>query len=37
MRFVLCEKQFLYLNANADPYANDEMLMMRFCNGQKNC
>ena len=35
MRIILCEKQFLYLNANVDADANAEMSMKRFPNGQQ--
>ena len=33
MRFILCEKQFLYLNTDADD-VNAEMSMPRFPSGQ---
>ena len=33
MRFILCEKQFLYLNIDADA-VNAEMSMPRFPSGQ---
>ena len=33
MRFTLCEKQFLYLNTDADA-VNAEMSMRRFPSGQ---
>ena len=33
MRFILCEKQFLYLNTDADA-VNAEMSMLRFQSGQ---
>ena len=33
MRFILCEKQFLYLNTDADA-VNAEMSMPRFPSGQ---
>ena len=33
MRFILREKQFLYLNANADP-VSAEMSMLSFPSGQ---
>ena len=34
MRFVLCEKQFLYLNTDADA-VNAEMSIPRFPSGQQ--
>ena len=34
MRFILCEKHFLYLNTDADA-ANAEMSMPRFSRGQR--
>ena len=33
MRFILCEKQFLYLNTDAGA-VNAEISMLRFPNGQ---
>ena len=33
MRLIVCEKQFLYLNTNADA-VNAEMSMPRFPSGQ---
>ena len=34
MRFILCEKQFLYLNTDADD-VNAEISMPRFPSGQR--
>ena len=33
-RFILCEKQYLYYNADADRVANAEMPLPRFPNGR---
>ena len=35
MRFILCEKQFFYLNADADADANAEMSMTIFPNDRQ--
>ena len=35
MRFILCEKQFLCLSADADGNANAEMSMTRFPKGEQ--
>ena len=34
MRFILCEKQYLYLNTDADA-VNAEMSMQRLPSGQR--
>ena len=34
MKFLLCEKQFLYLNTDADA-VNAKMSMLRFPSGQR--
>ena len=36
MRFILCEKQFLYLNTDADA-VNAEMLMRNFQVASTDC